>query len=974
LETNNITGQAMTEIYPTPAQLPPFLTHDPVDGPVNSTNYWRPLAMSSYYSIDGNTHNGHGFQGDGESWMTFLIASHLSGTNSVDKPIIWPAFPGANGTNFLGKYSLLQLDSLATQITDEVGKALVPEAYDVFGAGGMTYTLGVATQPWGLLSHEPVLGLGRSAKINEIYISAQAFGAVTNGSSYTAPYLNMAIYLETYLPAGFAGVDLLNAKPATGLPPAKTYPQYIWGASGASSGDNARVQDINIEDFPTNVTVVATNTPPYAPANSPTVRSATTGDIMSVGTTINYWADSILRNDQGIDFLGNPSGYADPDQARAVAYHSYLTNSASQPSYGGTNYPGNGVYPGQISPLFQMGGLAVGGLSGTNIWYPGQYRTVNNNAGFVTNAFYMTNVNSGTTLHITGGLIVTGACANGAGDPDPTPLEAAVKASVSPTTRLANLDDYDGQEINSGNYWTQVALSGNSNQTSQPSNPNETVRDRLVNGAIPVNITLNVPAASASSLTPGGANVTYDVAVADPLVNKFPADWVASTNTAPTMGGAGGSPPTMYPTGFGGYAVYYNGQNTLATGPTANSPYYDPDSFWMPTLDPKIPRSARFPNIGYLNYLRTGVFPDNETVPIGQQHGTPYRCLNFNAASDASQTLAVAGTVKTSYPDWALLDLFTIPSTLLPYGGPYGYYKYPNGTNVGTATWTAGALFAGNPTNMYYYGTWGGSTPGRINPNGAVVYTTNANVPTPGITRLLPLEALTTNIMVNQTIPNGSGTTPPAQLTNAPTFTGGAAVNASNIASAIATYLQTNTYGVSGGPAPLREPAEICNLLGGYTAVNGNPGGDSAHNNPTRNDLVRQIVGNLTTQSNTFSVWVEGQTITKSKANNVNYGIYESGDQITGSVRYHFVIERYLQAGAGGVYGNTQNPLEHYSTVGTNAYPSITPPSGVNFTYTNTVGDVDGIVGTYDDPADPAYHPVNPRYLYRVVYAEEIRD
>ena len=86
--------------------------------------------------------------------------------------------------------------------------------------------------------------------------------------------------------------------------------------------------------------------------------------------------------------------------------------------------------------------------------------------------------------------------------------------------------------------------------------------------------------------------------------------------------------------------------------------------------------------------------------------------------------------------------------------------------------------------------------------------------------------------------------------------------------------------------------------------------------------LVRQIVGNLTTQSNTFSVWVEAQSITKNSLNLANdvatpskYGLYESTatgasatDQITGTVRYHFIVERDLDPGADGVYGNATIP------------------------------------------------------------------
>jgi len=113
---------------------------------------------------------------------------------------------------------------------------------------------------------------------------------------------------------------------------------------------------------------------------------------------------------------------------------------------------------------------------------------------------------------------------------------------------------------------------------------------------------------------------------------------------------------------------------------------------------------------------------------------------------------------------------------------------------------------------------------------------------------------------------------------------------------------------------------------------------------------VRQIVGNLTTQSNTFSVWVAGQSISKIRGN-TDYGVYEPGDHVSASVRYHFVVERYLELGADGVVGNS-------------TLPTGPPPAG----------DVDRLVGTYDDPVNTTYHPPHPRYLYRVIYAEEIRN
>jgi len=129
-------------------------------------------------------------------------------------------------------------------------------------------------------------------------------------------------------------------------------------------------------------------------------------------------------------------------------------------------------------------------------------------------------------------------------------------------------------------------------------------------------------------------------------------------------------------------------------------------------------------------------------------------------------------------------------------------------------------------------------------------------------------------------------------------------------------------------------PAELCNVPA-IAALRPSV-------NATRNDLIRQIVGALTTQSNVFSVWTVGQTVMKNPAN-TGYGIFEAGDTVMAETRLHFIVERYLDPGADGVYGNTSNP-------GT-----------------------DGVVGTFDDPVDPVNHPFCPHYLYRVIAAEEVR-
>ena len=205
-------------------------------------------------------------------------------------------------------------------------------------------------------------------------------------------------------------------------------------------------------------------------------------------------------------------------------------------------------------------------------------------------------------------------------------------------------------------------------------------------------------------------------------------------------------------------------------------------------------------------------------------------------------------------------------------------------------------------TNLAVFGTYGGATAGRINPNGAVIYTTNVDNPQ-AVSRTLPLQAVVHGVIAN-----------------------GANVPAATIAGAIEAYIRAN--------GPLRIPAQICNVPTIATWA--------ASINPTRNDLVRQIVGALTTQDNVFSVWTVGQAIQKKPGNN-QYDDFQAGDTVLAEVRLHFIVERYLDPGADGVYGNSVNR-------GT-----------------------DTVAGTFDDPMDPTNHPFQPRYLYRVVASEEVR-
>lgn len=463
-----------------------------------------------------------------------------------------------------------------------------------------------------------------------------------------------------------------------------------------------------------------------------------------------------------------------------------------------------------------------------------------------------------------------------------------------------------------GEFWTNSAIPYG---TAPP-----TLRDRFLQAVIPVNMSVGIEAAN--SLFP--ATTALLIKPTDPLVNKFPGDWIPTAITTLDPWVTTSSSILSY-TAYDEYALSFHA--SLA----------DPDSFWMPQLDcaqsdatniaPQtlIPRSARFPSIGYLQYLRTGIIPDDESnvSDLLHQHGTPYRLLSFAPLTDPLDANAQKTTLgsSTPYPDWALFDLLYVPSILYPFGGPYGYYNNTNNSPQGY----------GNLKVLANFSTGGGSTPGRINPNGMVVYTTNTT-PTPNISRTLPVQAVLYGLKVNQSLVQQTYTQAPT--TPNPGYTGGSVVDSAGIAQAIYNYISVN--------GPLRMPGELCNvpeIAALRPAVN-----------HTRNDLIRQIIGNLTTQSNTFSIWVAGQSLAKSLGNtsglsaaDPNWGLYQAGDQILSSVRYHFVVERYLDPGADGIYGNAIN------------------------------AGADGVSGTYDDPVDPVNHPFQPRYLYRVVSSEEIR-
>jgi hypothetical protein len=968
--------------------------------------YW-PVAFSmpevdSFQDLpDASSMNG--------SWNNgWLITRYLSGKDAFGKAITWPVFPAAGGnvttaTSYLGKYTARQLDSIAAQIIDVTTK---DNSADTGGPGGsFNRSSQLAMRGW--LSGSMVNGLGRSPKLDKVMMVLTAQSATPSSGTGTAtikfvpPSVRAQLYMEMWMPSGFQGVSLFHNS--------EVYNSYYLGTSQRTYVVNCQDMGAYYGYLVTGSGTITTNnftvTPAPLPrrgANMDTPSYSSTFIPPGNSTSYSYWGDNLLQtavsstvqaspvidpgtlanltsyasgytNRGAVDWAGNNQSFPEADQVEAATYHPWA-QFANGTTYSGKYY-GTGISSGTLqpaAPIFQMTSIIKGNNAYPliNDWAPGQYRTVGNNA---TLASYFTPMSTNAfglgagTLYVFGGVqLLSETSGNRVSETGAVPLDAMRGSAWIGGSAPSNLLNTGSLTVESR---TDEPFASSTTPTLFPAYTN------CLQAVIPINAAVPVPAASA---TPTYGNPVYVYnSVPDPLVNNFPGDWTnnvvsfSDPTTAPfsTYYGSAGTTnapgSTIYPNVSGDYSICAIYPETS----TSDGAMQDPASYWLPSIDcnaytnvapglsasfeaPQIPRTARFPSAGYLQYIRTGLMPDNDensspSVPYAQQHGTPFRLLNFNASTDSSQSVH-----SITYPDWAMLDLFYVPSTLLSPGSPYEKFAgtnsvyLPNGINYSTnsVSYSPRPVYSNTNAvnNMLQFGTYGGATSGRINPNGAVVYTTNANIPTPGITRTVPLQALLHGIQINPTV------TGAAMYGNdywAQTYSAITNVDEVAVANSIVNYLQTNTYGPGGnGPAPLRMPAEICNIPAVAAAV--------APINPahTRNDLVRQIVGNLTTQSNTFSIWVAAQSLQKSKANS-GYGVYESGDQITASIRYHFVIERDLDPGIDGIYGNAANPGP------------------------------DGYIGTLDDPqagapldnGSSAYNWPYPSYTYHIIYAEEVR-
>ncbi len=95
-------------------------------------------------------------------------------------------------------------------------------------------------------------------------------------------------------------------------------------------------------------------------------------------------------------------------------------------------------------------------------------------------------------------------------------------------------------------------------------------------------------------------------------------------------------------------------------------------------------------------------------------------------------------------------------------------------------------------------------------------------------------------------------------------------------------------------------PDNYFQYVGELTRV---PGYSVGNDRFEKEDILRNMAGCLTTQSNTFGLWGVAQTVKKISSNS-DFARVEQGDRILGEKRFFAVIERYIWPGVDGVAGN----------------------------------------------------------------------
>ena len=294
-------------------------------------------------------------------------------------------------------------------------------------------------------------------------------------------------------------------------------------------------------------------------------------------------------------------------------------------------------------------------------WQRGEIRSIRSRLSGLTDPDYRLSMQTNATLlTIRGGIAVKTQFKDGFfADPDPVPLEAvrgAYQGNGICTEEPFKIGKNDPEMTAA---WFSVpAVPGDVTRPFEPPGSQGNLRHRVRDSVIPVNADIPVP----------GGPIRVTARVEDPLVNKFPGDWKLTNST------------TIQPSRDPAVPEIYNEDSAF------RSRLRDPESYWMPRADVAlsanladvarqtlIPRSARMPNIGYLQYLRTGIIPDDESLPYEFdpndpnreiQHGTPFRLLSFAPSYEASTSDPLVGQQTTDRIQSAIPRLGTVGSAL----------------------------------------------------------------------------------------------------------------------------------------------------------------------------------------------------------------------------------------------------------------------------------------------------------------------
>jgi len=580
------TGSAISVL----GQLPRYSIATPAGGAYSGSlpQYFTDPAQTNYLT-PGNTFNG----------VCYRIAQYLSGTNSQGQAITWPTFPGSGSTGFKGKYTPRQIDSITLQIMDVMG-GMFADHYRHEKL--LSITNGAFVTP---ATYQQTVGHGSGPHVNEVVFKFTASpgspAVAATGTSPAIPIgpdqLTMEVYVQWYVPKEYKEQNDM------------VFP-YAGGGGGWAYGCGGNTGYwLNWEDAQCTTQIPSGTsfaTVPCIPTPKP-------------GPLGGYWMDNMLTVTDGtsatsgssvLDLMGNNPSYTDPDQAKAQ-YCAHTTGTIG----GKIVYLGSGPVKGaDFAPILQLNNFLIPSLSisGTN-QYSGE------RAGYYVctrSSYYnvpydmkpgLSGTAGGNGIWITGGVALWTHWESG-----PTPIE------------VVPLDSLHGQ-LNSTGYNSLVTppalgpvLTPTMNDGVMASGTlTDPVRKKVLDAVIPIPPIHLAMGSNQSSWT-----ATVVMQVDDPVVNKFPGDWYQGTTPTLPMT----SSVAVYRDNLREDPNYFKpstplrpnippGATTHAGAPAGfqSGNKGDPSGYWWPEQSVLIPKSQRFPSIGYLQYIHTGIMPDIKT-------------------------------------------------------------------------------------------------------------------------------------------------------------------------------------------------------------------------------------------------------------------------------------------------------------------------------------------------------------------------